>query len=227
MSLLDIFLIFILFIAVVVIIYIRRSRYNPYKGGAKDTEPNATTIPNIIHVGGPEASGKTTLAEKLKTHYAGDPTIGIYDLDDLYAEYEQTNQLNVQTYLNFILGKAKQHTKTIYVGIPVHLGRGSASKFVIPGEKKYAIELDVDVNVKRLFLREINSWSKWFSDRDKDILYSNLLEDEFVVKSNLNYSMNRALSISTMKNDIIFWRDFFKDNNYTFMPVEDIFTNII
>jgi hypothetical protein len=55
--------------------------------------------------------------------------------------------------------------------------------------------LPVDINLKRHFLREIDGWVNWMQNRDKNILFNQLLNDENEVINGLTNSFTGTLKI--------------------------------
>jgi len=209
----EVIIVFVLLIAIAFVLY------HWYNAPVLKTGGGASSV---IHIGGPEASGKSTMAAELKKAL---PDVGIYDLDDLSREYETCELFNTITYPDFVNSKIRNHAETIFVGLPCQLGKGN-SYFDLPADEKYAIELDIDINVKRLYMREVNAWANWFSGRDKEILYDQLRENEACVRGDLACSISRPLAISAMHSDIQTQVDWFAAHGYKFLSYDDILRKV-
>lgn len=216
MDWLEIVLLFIIliiaciFIAMVVMKRLHTEVSRPIKTGGDPSE--------IIHIGGPEASGKTTLAEELKKK-----KLNVFDLDDIFDEFKKTGRNNSE-YLDFIHEKIKPYDRVVLVGLPSY--KDEKDKYFEIGDVKYCIDLDVDQNTKRLFMREFGGWLSWMSHREKEILYEQLAENQEQVSNDLCTGLRRSLNIAEMRKNIESQREYFKTHSYKFLTVEEILAKI-
>lgn len=129
----------------------------------------------IIHISGAPGSGKTTLGIKLKAYYKS--KIIAKDLDDLFAEYMKPNTIfNSKKYQKFIYDFIKNITKpitkpVIFVGLNSDpISKGSVF-YDIKATHKFFIDLPIDINLQRHFIRELDGWLEWMKNRDHYILF--------------------------------------------------------
>jgi hypothetical protein len=92
---------------------------------------------------------------------------------------------------------------------------------------KFYINLPVDINLERHFLREIDGWLDWMQNRDKNILFNQLLNDENEVINGLTNSFTRTLKISEQKKFIMTFDDHYITENYQFLSSTQIYNKII
>jgi len=87
--------------------------------------------------------------------------------------------------------------------------------------------LPVDINIKRHILREIDGWLDWMQNRDKNILFNQLLNDENQVINGLTNSFTRTLKISKQKNFIMTFDAHYITEKYQFLSSMQIYNKII
>ena len=87
--------------------------------------------------------------------------------------------------------------------------------------------MPVDINLKRHFLREIDGWLDWMQNRDKNILFNQLLNDENEVINGLTNSFTRTLKISEQKKFIMSFDAHYITENYQFLSSTQIYNKII
>lgn len=181
----------------------------------------------IIHISGAPGSGKTTIGQKLKEHYK--TKVIVKDLDDLFAEFMKLNtkKFSSKKYQNFIddFINKNNNKSIIFVGLnSEHL----TNKFYkINPDYKFYIDLPVDINLKRHFLREIDGWLNWMQNRDKNILFNQLIENENKVINGLTNSFTSTLKISKQKKFIMSFDAHYITENYQFLSSTQIYNKII
>ena len=87
--------------------------------------------------------------------------------------------------------------------------------------------MPVDINLKRHFLREIDGWVNWMQNRDKNILFNQLLNDENEVINGLTNSFTGTLKISKQKKFIMSFDAHYITKNYQFLSSTQIYNEII
>ena len=87
--------------------------------------------------------------------------------------------------------------------------------------------MPVDINLKRHFLREIDGWLNWIQNRDKNILFNQLIENENEVINGLKNSFTRTLKISEQKKFIMSFDAHYITENYQFLLSTQIYNKII
>jgi hypothetical protein len=162
---------------------------------------------------------------KLKKYYKS--KVIVKDLDDLFAEFMKLNtkKFSSKKYQNFIDIFINKHNKSIiFVGLnSEHL----TNKFYkLKPDYKFYIDLPVDINLKRHFLREIDEWTGWMQNRDKNILFNQLLNDENEVINGLTKSLTRQLKISEQKKFITSFNSHYTKEDYQFLSFMQIYNKI-
>ena len=154
----------------------------------------------IIHISGAPVSGKTTIGLKLKKHYK--TKVIVKDLDDLFAEFMKLNtkKFSSKKYQNFIDDFINKHNNKSIIFVGLNSEHLTNKFYKINPDYKFYINLPIDINLKRHFLREINSWLDWMQNRDKNILFNQLLNDEYEVINGLTNSFTRGLKYPNKKN---------------------------
>jgi len=106
----------------------------------------------IIHISGAIGSGKTTLGKELKSL----KRVVVEDLDDLFNEFvKRTKKFSSKAYQKYIYNFIDKHSRKniIFVGLNQDMGN-SATIYDLRSEVDYFIDLDIEENVRRLFLRD-------------------------------------------------------------------------
>jgi hypothetical protein len=182
----------------------------------------------LIHVSGPPGSGKTTLGNELKKYFKSKAVVK--DLDDLFGEFiklvgvKNFDNKKYQTYIdNFILSCSKK--PLVLVG----LNSDPLTKhyYTIHPNYAYCIDLPININLERLFMRDITGWIDWMDERPKDILFKQLAENEKEVISGLTNSLARTLRISEHKKAIIGFRARYVKEKYQFLTYAQIYKKIL
>ena len=76
-------------------------------------------------------------------------------------------------------------------------------------------------------VREIEEWINWKQNRDKNILFNQLLNDENEVINGLTNSFTRTLKISEQKKFIMSFDAHYITENYQFLSSTQIYNKII
>ena len=181
----------------------------------------------IIHISGAPGSGKTTIGLKLKKHYK--TKVIVKDLDDLFAEFMKLNttKFSSKKYQNFIDDFINKHNNKSIIFVGLNSEHLTNKFYNINPDYKFYIDLPVDINLKRHFLREFNSWLDWMQNRDKNILFNQLLDNENEVINGLTKSLTRPLKISKQKEFIMSFNAHYITENYQFLSSTQIYNKII
>ena len=181
----------------------------------------------IIHISGAPGSGKTTIGLKLKEIYK--TKVIIKDLDDLFGEFMKLNtgKFSSKKYQKFIDDFINKKNKKPIIFVGLNSEHLTKKIYKLNPDHKFYINLPVDINLKRHFLREINEWLNWMQNRNKNILLDQLLNNENKVIDNLTNSLTRTLKISEQKNFIMSFDAHYRKENYLFLTSTQIYNKII
>ena len=75
-------------------------------------------------------------------------------------------------YQNFIDDFINKHNNKLIIFVGLNSEHLTNKFYKINPDYKFYINLPIDINLKRYFLREINSWLDWMQNRDKNILFN-------------------------------------------------------
>ena len=180
----------------------------------------------IIHIQGAHGSGKTTIGLKLKEHYKN--KVIVKDLDDLFAEFMKLNttKFSSKKYQNFIDDFINKHNNKSIIFVGLNSEHITNKFYKINPDYKFYIDLPVDINLKRHFLREIEGLINWMQNRNKNILFNQLLNDENEVINGLTKSLTRTLKISEQKKFIMSFDAHYITENYKFLSSTQIYNKI-
>ena len=181
----------------------------------------------IIHISGAPGSGKSTLGMKLKKYYK--TKVIVKDLDDLFAEFMKLNTKKFSSikYQKFIDNFINKHNNKSIIFVGLNSEHITNKFYNINPDYKFYIDLPIDINLKRHFLREIDGWLDWMQNRDKNILFNQLLNDENEVINGLTNSFTRTLKISKQKKFIMSFDAHYITENYQFLSSTQIYNKII
>jgi hypothetical protein len=181
----------------------------------------------IIHISGAPGSGKTTLGLKLKKYYK--INVIVKDLDDLFAEFMKLNinKFNSKKYQMFIDNFINKHNNKSIIFVGLNSEHLTNKFYKLHSDYNFYINLSVNINLKRHFLREIDGWLNWMKNRDKNILFNQLLNNENEVVDDLKTSLARTLKISEQKKFIISFDAHYIKEKYQFFSSEQIYNKII
>ena len=181
----------------------------------------------IIHISGAPGSGKTTIGLKLKKVYK--TKVIIKDLDDLFAEFMKLNtgKFSSKKYQKFIDDFINKHNIKSIIFVGLNSEHITKNIYKLNPDYKFYINLPVDVNLKRHFLREIDGWLDWMQNRNKNILFDQLLNNENEVIDGLSKSLTRTLKISEQKKFIMSFDAYYLKENYQFLSSVQIYKKII
>ena len=180
----------------------------------------------IIHISGAPGSGKTTIGLKLKKHYK--IKVIVKDLDDLFAEFMKLNttKFSSKKYQNFINDFINKHNNKSIIFVGLNSENITNIFYKINPAYKFYIDLPIDINLKRHFIREIDEWINWMQNRDKNILFDQLLNDENEVINGLTKSLTRQLKISEQKKFITSFHSYYTSEDYQFLSSTQIYNKI-
>ena len=176
----------------------------------------------IIHISGPPGSGKTTVGNRLKIKYKD--KIFVKDLDDLFGEFMETNKItfNPSNYQTHIDNYIASHKTKIIVFVGLNQEHITNTVYNIQSNYNFFIDLPIEINLERHFIREINGWLKWMEGRDKHILFSQILENQTQVIKDLS----KPFDISKQKKFIKSFNKTYKKQNYEFADVAVIYKKV-
>ena len=170
----------------------------------------------LIHVTGPQGSGKTTIGNKLKEMYKN--KIYMKDLDDLNSDFHHQDSIkDYQKFMdNFIF--SHKDKPLILVGLDADLCLGPTINphlegYQIQTPHKYHINIDMETNLKQWFFRQIDK----LCDR-KEWFYKNWLQDN----KNIQDKLFRYVDINEMKKNKVECDTLYKKKGYQFMNYDDI-----
>jgi adenylate kinase family enzyme len=181
----------------------------------------------IIHISGAPGSGKTTIGLKLKKHYK--IKVIVKDLDDLFGEFMKLNtkKFSSKKYQKFIDDFINKHNNKSIIFVGLNSEHITNKFYKINPDYKFYIDLPVDINLKRHFLREIEGWINWMQNRDKNILFNQLMNNENEVINDLTNSFTGILKISEQKKFIMSFDAHYIKENYQFLSSTKIYNKII
>ena len=181
----------------------------------------------IIHIAGAPGSGKTTIGLKLKKHYK--TKVIVKDLDDLFSEFMKLNtkKFSSKKYQKFIDDFINKYNNKSIIFVGLNSEHLTNNFYKINPDYKFYIDLPVDINLKRHFLREIEGWIIWMQNRNKNILFNQLLNDENDVINDLTKSLTRQLKISEQKKFIMSFDAQYMTENYHYLSSTQIYNKII
>ena len=130
-------------------------------------------------------------------------------------------------YQKFIDNFINKHNNKSIIFVGLNSEHLTNKFYKINPDYKFYINLPIDINLKRHFLREIDGWLDWMQNRDKNILFNQLLNDENEVINGLTNSFTRTLKISEQKKFIMSFDAHYKTKNYQFLSSTQIYNKII
>jgi thymidylate kinase len=180
----------------------------------------------IIHISGAPGSGKTTIGQKLKEHYKF--KVIIKDLDDLFTEFKtlNTTKFSSKKYQIFINDFINKHNDKSIIFVGLNCNPVKSKFYNLNPDYKFYIDLPVDINLKRYFLREYEVWTNCMQNRDKNILFNQLIDNEHELINGLKNSFTRTLKISEQKKFIMSFDAHYITENYQFLSCTEIYNEI-
>lgn len=177
----------------------------------------------IIHINGPVASGKSTIAKELKKRYKS--SIVVMDLDNLLNKFVKSKKkFTVKGYQKYINDFIKKNNKKpiIFVGIPQDMGR-SRNIYDLSADHKLFIDLNVKENAKRRFIRdyptEVDRFFMWNYDGSKpsaENIYEMWTKNEKLSTKRLQ-DIIKEISPAGMEKDTRRFRKEYKKMGFKFM----------
>jgi hypothetical protein len=138
-----------------------------------------------------------------------------------------TKKFSSKKYQKFIDYFINKHNNKSIIFVGLNSEHITNKFYNINPDYKFYIDLSVDINLKRHFLREIDCWLDWMQNRNKKILFNQLMNDENEVINNLTNSFTRTLKISEQKKFIMSFDAHYIKENYDFLSSTQIYNKII
>ena len=138
-----------------------------------------------------------------------------------------TTKFSSKKYQNFINDFINKHNNKSIIFVGLNSENITNKFYKINPDYKFYINLPIDINLKRHFLREINEWLDLMQNRDKNILFNQLLNDENEVINGLTNSFTMGLKISEQKKFIMSFEAHYITENYQFLSSTQIYNKII
>ena len=174
----------------------------------------------IIHISGPQGSGKTTLGNKIKETY--NDMIYLKDLDDLYDEFNNQDKINdYQEFINIFI-RNNSDKPLIITGLSAEKCIGDMDEndntfYKINTNYKYLIKIDEDIILKQRFLRQVSK----LNDR-KEIFFNAWLKDNNKIQNKIF----RYVDLVKWKSNNIICNTIHKKNKYKLMNIDDIYKKV-
>ncbi len=194
---------------------------------------------NIVHICGAIGSGKTTLMNKLILEHKKNKKIKIIDLDDLFNKFMKKNKFSQTMYQKHIYDiiNINSSKMLIFVGLNKDMGH-SNMYYDLQSKHKLFINLDINENIKRQFMRDYDYAIKdMFLNPERFFPYPECLEINKKHKS-LEQIYNEwckdtkhterlcrfvhNISPEGIRNNILNTRKEYKTQNYVFKNSENV-----
>ena len=185
----------------------------------------------IIHICGPIASGKSTIAKNIKNKYKN--KIVVKDLDDLFNKFIKSHKFTIKSYQKYINDFINKHSNKpiIFVGINQDMGR-SKNLYDLYADYKLFIDLNIKENAKRRFIRDYKEDIKYFflwnydgSNPSSEKIYNMWIKDENMNTKRLQ-TIIKEMSPNGLEKNTILFRNQYKKLGYMFMKSNKIITFI-
>ena len=185
----------------------------------------------IIHICGPIASGKSTIAKNIKNKYKN--KIVVKDLDDLFNKFIKSHKFTIKSYQKYINDFINKHSNKpiIFVGINQDMGR-SKNLYDLYADYKLFIDLNIKENAKRRFIRDYKEDIKYFflwnydgSNPSSEKIYNMWIKDENMNTKRLQ-TIIKEMSPNGLEKNTILFRNQYKKLGYKFMKSNKIITFI-
>lgn len=176
----------------------------------------------IIHIAGPQGSGKTTMGQKLMDKFGY--SIYVKDLDDLWAEYSQSqlNAVDYQTYINeYII--SHNNKPLIFVGLDADLCLGPIGGLIgdayyeFQTKHLYYINNPIERTLQQRFYRQVEK----LYDR-KEEMFENYLKNPNETQKKLF----RFVSIDEWKKNTQECNQLYSNRQYQLLDFDQIY-NIV
>jgi len=148
------------------------------------------------------------------------------DLDDLLAEFTKEHSFDSKKYQKYIYDFIDFHNNKTIIFVGLNLDRETDTLYDVRANYKFYIDLPIDTILKRHFDREINGWLDWMKNRDKNILFDQLTEDQNQVIDDLTKGLAKVLNISYQKKFILSFDNIYKNDRYIFLDNDAIYDQI-
>jgi adenylate kinase family enzyme len=175
----------------------------------------------IIHISGAPGSGKSTMGIKLKNKFKS--KIVVKDLDELFSEFMLENKFNAKKYQKYIDNFIENQNKKIIVFVGLNKEHLTETLYNIYADYKYYIDLPININLERHFNREINGWLNWMVNRNKNILFNQLIKNQKDNENDLIKSFSRVLDIAHQKKFIESFSKIYKTEKYIFVDYDSLY----
>ena len=189
-----------------------KSKYNEFKISTQIGGSN----PIIIHISGPQGSGKSTLGKRISDQY-GDLVV-VKDLDDLWDDFNMQNKItNYQDYIDEFINEHSDKP-LIITGLSAEqclyeMNNIDKTFYQINTDHKYYISMDDNTVLKQRFFRQIDKLSN-----RREMLFENWLKNSKKTQDKIN----RYVNLSQWKDNNIHCRKIHIKYGYKLMDQESI-----
>jgi len=197
-----------------------RQKYLLYKQKYLRLKNQITGSNLIIHIAGPQGSGKTTLGNKLMEEFKN--KIYVEDLDDLWAEY--TKQNSIKSYQEYIDNYINNHQdkSLIFVGLDVVFCLGPTQKeldyYNFHTKHLFYIDNLIEQTLEQRFYRQIDklySRKEWFFEQWQK--NPDEVQDKLI----------RFINLNEWKDNTIECNNLYRSRNYYILNFNEIYARIL
>lgn len=173
----------------------------------------------IIHISGPQGSGKTTLGQKLKKRYKN--KIYVKELDELFSEF--MNQHKINNYQKYIYHYIEKHNNRplLFTGLNADRCLGPIKErkklYNLRVTHKFFIDLPDNKVLEQRFMRQVQK----LNDR-KELFFELFLKNP----KEIGDKINRYVNIYLWKNEMKICRNIYKKRKYKFGTPQKIVQHI-
>ena len=179
----------------------------------------------IIHIAGPQGSGKTTMGNKLSDKFKN--KIHVKDLDELWSEYvqeyDQNNKIDYQKYIDNYINNYN-NMPLIFVGLDADICLGpkevkdNNEYYDFHTNYKYYIDNPVEVTLQQKFYRQVD---KLYERKEQ------LFKNYIVQPKETQEKLIRYINIDEWRDDIKKCDKLYKTREHKFDSFDNIYNDII
>ena len=174
----------------------------------------------IIHIAGPQGSGKTTMGNKLKEIY--DDKIHVKDLDDLRGDAYKNQEEDFQKYIDKYIEEHKDKP-LIFTGLDADLCLGGVEPeetdkiYDLHAKHNFYIDLPQEQILKQRFFRQVDKLQK-----RKEWFFDTWLEKPKMI----NAKLKRFTDLEGWKKQMMNCNELYTERDYKFMHPDNILEKI-